>query len=106
MLALVWGYNWVVIKIATGGASPFVLVAIRMVLGAGGAFRDLGSRAEAPQIAAGRTDRLIGMFQVGLMTTFQTLALATGGAGKDHAAGLHVSVLDRAALARACSTNA
>jgi hypothetical protein len=26
-LALVWGYNWVVIKIATGDASPFAIIA-------------------------------------------------------------------------------
>lgn len=81
-LALVWGYNWVVIKVATGGASPFILVAMRMVLGAAALFaisalarRPLKSPPVGPTAA-------IGIFQVGLMTTFQTLALATGGAGK------------------------
>ncbi len=81
-LALVWGCNWVVIKIATGGASPFVLVAIRMVLGAIALFAVSAlARRSLKSPPAGPT-ALIGFFQVGLMTTLQTLALATGGAGK------------------------
>jgi drug/metabolite transporter (DMT)-like permease len=81
-LALVWGYNWVVIKVATGGASPFALVAIRMVLGSAALFA-ISALARRPLKSppAGPT-ALIGIFQVGIMTTFQTLALATGGAGK------------------------
>ena len=81
-LALVWGYNWVVIKVATVDASPFVLVAIRMVLGALALFAVSAlARRSLKSPPAGPT-ALIGLFQVGLMTTFQTLALATGGAGK------------------------
>ena len=81
-LALVWGYNWVVIKVATGGASPFALVAIRMVLGAIALFAVAAlARRSLKSPPAGPT-ALIGLFQVGLMTTFQTLALSTGGAGK------------------------
>jgi drug/metabolite transporter (DMT)-like permease len=82
VLALVWGYNWVVIKVATGGASPFALVAIRMVLGSAALFAisALARRQlKSPPIGA---TALIGVCQVGLMTTFQTFALATGGAGK------------------------
>jgi drug/metabolite transporter (DMT)-like permease len=81
-LALAWGYNWVVIKIATGGASPFALVALRMVLGAAALFV-VSALARKPLKSppAGPT-ALIGFFQVTLMTTLQTLALSTGGAGK------------------------
>ena len=81
-LALLWGYNWVVIKVATGDATPFVLVAIRMILGASVLFA-LSALARKPLKSppVGPT-ALIGVCQVGLMTTFQTLALATGGAGK------------------------
>jgi drug/metabolite transporter (DMT)-like permease len=81
-LALVWGYNWVVIKVATGGASPFALVAIRMVLGSAALFA-ISALARRPLKSPpiGPT-ALIGLFQVGIMTTFQTLALSTGGAGK------------------------
>lgn len=81
-LALVWGYTWVVLKIATGGASPFVLVAMRMVLGAGALFalsaltrKPLASPPPVPTA-------LIGLCQVTLMSSFQVLALTTGGAGK------------------------
>ena len=82
VLALAWGYNWVVIKVATGGASPFVLVAMRMVLGSASLFA-MSALAHKPLKSPppGPT-ALIGLLQVGLMTTFQTLALATGGAGK------------------------
>jgi drug/metabolite transporter (DMT)-like permease len=82
VLALVWGYNWVVIKIATGGASPFALVAMRMILGSAALFA-MSALARKPLKSppAGPT-ALIGLCQVGLMTTFQTLALSTGGAGK------------------------
>lgn len=81
-LALVWGYTWVVLKIATGGASPFVLVAMRMVLGAASLFvlsalshKPLKSPPPGPTA-------LIGICQVTLMSSFQVLALTTGGAGK------------------------
>lgn len=81
-LALVWGYNWIVIKVATADASPFVLVAIRMVLGSAALFViSVLARRPLKSPPIGPT-ALIGICQVGLMTTFQTLALATGGAGK------------------------
>jgi len=82
VLALAWGYNWVAIKVATGDASPFALVAIRMILGSAALFA-MSALAHKPLKSPppGPT-ALIGLCQVGLMTTFQTLALATGGAGK------------------------
>jgi drug/metabolite transporter (DMT)-like permease len=81
-LALVWGYNWIVIKVATADASPFALSALRTALGALALFavaaltrRPLASPPVLPTAT-------IGLFQIALMITFQTLALATGGAGK------------------------
>jgi drug/metabolite transporter (DMT)-like permease len=82
VLALVWGYNWVVIKVATGGASPFALVAIRMVLGAAALFAICAIARRPLKSPPPGPTALIGIFQVALMSTFQTLALATGGAGK------------------------
>jgi drug/metabolite transporter (DMT)-like permease len=82
VLALAWGYNWVVIKIATGDASPFVLVAIRMILGSGALFAMSALMRKPLKSPPPGPTALIGLLQVGLMTTFQTLALATGGAGK------------------------
>jgi drug/metabolite transporter (DMT)-like permease len=81
-LALVWGYNWVVIKVATGGASPFALVAIRMILGSLALFAITALARRPLKSPPIWPTALIGLFQVGLMTTFQTLALSTGGAGK------------------------
>jgi drug/metabolite transporter (DMT)-like permease len=81
-LALVWGYNWVVIKVATGGASPFALVAVRMVLGAGALFAISAVMRRPPKSPPPGPTALIGICQVGLMTTFQTIALSLGGAGK------------------------
>jgi drug/metabolite transporter (DMT)-like permease len=81
-LGLIWGYNWIVIKIATAGASPFVLVAMRQVLGAAALFAlvaILRKPLRSPPIGP---TALIGMFQIAIMTLLQTLALATGGAGK------------------------
>ncbi len=81
-LALVWGYNWVVVKVATGGASPFALVAIRTVLGSLALFA-VAALARRPLTSPPYLwTALIGFFQITLMTSFQTLALATGGAGK------------------------
>ena len=83
VLALVWGYNWVVIKVATGDA-----VAVcdhRDTAVSSGRSRCSSSRRsparplKSPPIVP---TALIGLFQVTLLTTFQTLALATGGAGK------------------------
>ena len=82
LLAVVWGYNWVVIKVATGGASPFAIIAMRAVLGALALFA-IAALARRPLRSPpiGPT-ALIGLFQITLLTMFQTIALATGGAGK------------------------
>jgi len=81
-LALVWGYTWVVLKIATGGASPFVLVAIRMVLGAAALFALSALTRKPLKSPPPVHTAAIGIFQVTLMSSFQVLALSTGGAGK------------------------
>jgi drug/metabolite transporter (DMT)-like permease len=81
-LGLAWGYNWVVIKIATHDASPFVLVALRQVVGAAALFAlvaILRKPLRSPPIA---WTALIGIVQIAIMTLLQTLALAVGGAGK------------------------
>ena len=81
-LALVWGYNWVAIKVTTADASPFALAAIRIVLGALALFAvaaALRRPLASPPVLATAT---VGLFQIALMIALQTLALATGGAGK------------------------
>lgn len=81
-LALVWGYTWVVLKVATGGASPFVLVALRMVLGAAALFALSALTRKPLRSPPPGPTALIGICQVTLMSSFQVLALTTGGAGK------------------------
>ncbi len=81
-LGLVWGYTWIVIKIATGGASPFAIVAMRTVLGALALFAIVAIMRKPLRSPPLGWTVLIGMFQVAIMTTLQTLALSTGGAGK------------------------
>jgi drug/metabolite transporter (DMT)-like permease len=81
-LALVWGYNWVVIKVATGGASPFALIALRSVLGALTLFAVVAIARKPLKSPPIVPTALIGVFQIAILTTFQTLALASGGAGK------------------------
>jgi drug/metabolite transporter (DMT)-like permease len=82
VLALAWGYNWIAIKIATADASPFVLVAVRMVLGSLALFAISALMRKPLKSPPPGPTAVIGLLQVGLMTTFQTFALATGGAGK------------------------
>lgn len=81
-LALVWGYTWIVLKVATADASLFALIAIRMVLGALALFAVAALMREPLKSPPPRQTALIGFCQVTLMMTFQVLALTTGGAGK------------------------
>jgi drug/metabolite transporter (DMT)-like permease len=81
-LGLVWGYNWVVIKIATHDASPLLLVALRQVLGAAGLFALVAIMRKPLRSPPFGWTALIGLAQVAIMTLLQTLALAVGGAGK------------------------
>lgn len=82
VLSLIWGYNWVIIKIATVDASPFVLAALRGAVGALCLFltliatrRSLNSPPVGPMVIAG-------LLQTTGFTLFQTIAIASGGAGK------------------------
>ncbi len=81
-LGLVWGYNWVVIKIATRACSPFVLVALRQVLGAIALFAIVAILRKPLRSPPLGWTIAIGLLQISIMTLLQTLALASGGAGK------------------------
>ncbi len=81
-LGLVWGYNWVVIKVATHDCSPFVLVALRQVLGAAALFAVVAIMRKPLRSPPLGWTVLIGFVQIAIMTLLQTLALAIGGAGK------------------------
>lgn len=81
VLTLVWGYNWVVMKIALHYAAPFTFAAQRtlggglcllVMLFAGGRFRP----RHLPRTL------LLGLLQTTLFISFTTWALVHGGAGK------------------------
>jgi drug/metabolite transporter (DMT)-like permease len=82
VLALIWGYNWVVVKLATENVAPFVLMGLRSALGTvvllamvALARRPLRPPPLVPTI-------VLGIFQTTLFLLCQTLAVVSGGAGK------------------------
>jgi len=81
-LGLIWGYNWVVIKVATADSSPFVLVALRQVIGALALFAIVAIMRKPLRSPPLGWTVAIGLLQIAVMTLLQTLALASGGAGK------------------------
>jgi len=82
LLALIWGYNWVVMKIGLGYAQPFTFSALRTFLGALSLFLLLIvlRRSLRPQ-AVGFTI-VIGLLQTTGFTGLLMWALQSGGAGK------------------------
>lgn len=81
-LAFAWGYNWVVIKVATADASPLAVAAIRVGLGAIALYLVLiVARRPLKSPPVWQTMGL-GLVQTAGLTIFQTIAIATGGAGK------------------------
>ena len=82
LLALIWGYNWVVMKIGLRYAEPFAFAALRTFLGALGLFVLLLvlRRSLRPQ-AVGYTI-LIGLLQTTGFVGLLMWALQSGGAGK------------------------
>jgi drug/metabolite transporter (DMT)-like permease len=81
-LALVWGYNWVVVKIGLGYSQPFVFAALRTFLGSLGLFvlLVLLHRSLKPR-AVGLT-LLLGVLQTGIFIGFMMWALVSGGTGR------------------------
>ena len=82
LLALSWGYNWVVMKIGLGYAQPFTFAALRTFLGALSLFLLLIvlRRSLRPQ-AVGYTI-VIGLLQTTGFVGLLMWALQSGGAGK------------------------
>lgn len=81
-LALLWGYNWVVMKIATRYAPPFDFAALRLLGGAAVLFAALLMLRKPV-----RSERLwaflwIGVFQSGGFIALATWAVLSAGAGK------------------------
>lgn len=82
VLALLWGYNWVVMKVAVQDAPPFVFAAMR-ALGGGVVLAIVGialRRRLVPQKPA--EFFWIGFFQTGAFLGLVTWAVVAGGAGQ------------------------
>jgi drug/metabolite transporter (DMT)-like permease len=82
VLALVWGYTWVVIKIATHDASPLVVAGGRMALASVVLFAVLAATGRSLRPTPFVPTLILGLLQTTGFTLFQTLAVAIGGAGK------------------------
>jgi drug/metabolite transporter (DMT)-like permease len=82
LLALIWGYNWVVMKVGMSYAQPFTFAALRTFLGAIFMFMllPLLHRRVRPQ-ALGLTI-LFGLLQTGGFVGLIMWAVSIGGAGK------------------------
>ena len=81
-LSAIWGYNWVVMKLALADAGPFVFAALRTVLGALALFATLAvlRRPLAPRDV--RTAFTLGLLQTTGFVGLTIWALQSGGAGK------------------------
>ncbi|MEA5115410.1 MAG: EamA family transporter [Geobacteraceae bacterium] len=83
LLALIWGYNWVIMKIALRDCGPFTFSALRSMLGALALFPLLpfkGGIAAPPKAIPAII--LLGLFQTAGFLGFTFWALVEGGAGK------------------------
>jgi len=82
VLVLIWGYNWVVMKIAVRYAAPFDYAALRVALGGLSLVLVLVWRRQPvwPKRPAGAF--VVGLFQMAGFYGLSTWALVSGGAGK------------------------
>jgi len=81
-MALFWGYNWVVMKVALRYAEPAVFVALRMFLGAAFLFLLILILRRPLRPKNLRLTLCVGLFQTTGSMGLMTWALASGAAGK------------------------
>ena len=82
MLTLIWGYNWVVMKLAVQYASPFQFAALRTFLGAVMLFLVLIMTKRPLALKEFPTMLTLGLLQTCGFTGLLIWALVSGGAGK------------------------
>ena len=82
VLALVWGYTWVTIKIATHDASPFVVAGGRIGVAAIVLFAVLAATGRSLRPTPFVPTLILGLLQTTGWTLFQTIAVSLAGAGK------------------------
>ncbi len=81
-MALVWGYNWVVMKKVLAYVGPFDFSALRTLLGAAALLLVLKVLRRPMRIRAWPRVVLLGVLQTGVFSALIQLALLQGGAGK------------------------
>ncbi len=82
LMALIWGYNWVVMKVALEDCDPSVFAALRVVLGAAFLFVLLIVTRRPLRPTNIRLTIWVGLFQVTGSIGLMTWALQSGAAGK------------------------
>ena len=82
LLTLIWGYNWVVMKLAVQYASPFQFAALRTFLGAMMIFLFMVIAKKPLALKEFPTMLLLGLLQTCGFTGLLIWALVEGGAGK------------------------
>jgi drug/metabolite transporter (DMT)-like permease len=82
VLALVWGYTWVTIKIATEYASPYFVAGARMAVATVILFGILALMGRSLKPTPFVPTLILGLLQTTGWTMLQTLAVAHAGAGK------------------------
>jgi drug/metabolite transporter (DMT)-like permease len=85
LLALIWGYSWVVMKIALRYTQPFTFAALRSLLGAAALFMLLPFLHRPLRPKALGPTAFLGLLQTTGFVGLLTWALAGGGAGKTSA---------------------
>ena len=80
-MAVFWGYNWVVMKVALRYSDPSIFVALRMVLGAAFLFLLLVILRRRLRPTSLRLTLCVGLFQTSGSTGLTMWALASGAAG-------------------------
>jgi drug/metabolite transporter (DMT)-like permease len=87
VLALVWGYTWVTIKIATRDASPLFVAGARLALATAILFGVLAITRRSLRPTPFVPTLILGLLQTTGWTILQTLAVAHGVAGKSAVLG-------------------
>jgi drug/metabolite transporter (DMT)-like permease len=82
VLAILWGYNWVVMKIAVQYAPPIEFAALRLLLGAGVLFIALAALRKSLRPTRPWQFLCIGIFLSGGFLALATWAVLISGAGK------------------------
>ena len=81
-MCLVWGYSWVVMKIALRHAAPFDFASLRVGIAAIVLFAIALATGRKVALASYRRTIVVGVIQVGVFVSLSHLALVAAGPGK------------------------